>query len=36
MKMTMGKFVKIIVEFEGVLRNIERRYRDTSSDYIRE
>ncbi|MCQ6275708.1 excinuclease ABC subunit UvrA [Bacillus sp. V3B] len=24
------------VEFEGVLRNVERRYRDTSSDYIRE
>ncbi|MCW4681643.1 excinuclease ABC subunit UvrA [Bacillus pumilus] len=24
------------IEFEGVLRNIERRYRETSSDYIRE
>ncbi|MFZ3576925.1 excinuclease ABC subunit UvrA [Virgibacillus sp. DJP39] len=24
------------VEFEGVLKNIERRYRDTSSDFIRE
>ncbi|WP_102344890.1 excinuclease ABC subunit UvrA [Bacillus sp. Marseille-P3661] len=24
------------VEFEGVLRNVERRYRETSSDYIRE
>ncbi|WP_404454251.1 excinuclease ABC subunit UvrA [Virgibacillus necropolis] len=24
------------VEFEGVIRNIERRYRDTSSDFIRE
>ncbi|WML46017.1 excinuclease ABC subunit UvrA [Neobacillus sp. PS3-40] len=24
------------VEFEGILRNVERRYKDTSSDYIRE
>ena len=24
------------IEFEGVLHNIERRYKDTSSDYIRE
>lgn len=24
------------IQFEGVLRNIERRYRETSSDYIRE
>ena len=24
------------IEFEGVLSNIERRYKDTSSDYIRE
>ncbi|MEK4228456.1 excinuclease ABC subunit UvrA [Solibacillus sp. FSL H8-0538] len=24
------------VEFEGVLKNIERRYRETSSDYVRE
>lgn len=24
------------IEFEGVLKNVERRYRDTSSDYIRE
>lgn len=24
------------IEFEGVIRNIERRYRETSSDYIRE
>ncbi|WP_144502993.1 excinuclease ABC subunit UvrA [Bacillus pumilus] len=24
------------IEFEGVLRNIERRYKETSSDYIRE
>ena len=36
MKMIMVKYVKIIVEFEGVIRNIERRYRDTTSDYIRE
>ena len=24
------------IEFEGVLRNIERRFKDTSSDYVRE
>ncbi|WP_075982908.1 excinuclease ABC subunit UvrA [Bacillus massilinigeriensis] len=24
------------IEFEGVIRNVERRYRDTSSDYVRE
>ena len=24
------------IEFEGVIRNVERRYKDTSSDYIRE
>jgi excinuclease ABC subunit A len=24
------------IEFEGILRNVERRYKDTSSDYIRE
>ena len=24
------------IQFEGVLANIERRYKDTSSDYIRE
>lgn len=24
------------IEFEGVLRNVERRFRDTSSDYVRE
>ena len=24
------------IEFEGVIRNVERRYQDTSSDYIRE
>ncbi len=24
------------IEFEGVMRNVERRYRETSSDYIRE
>ena len=24
------------IEFEGVIRNIERRYHETTSDYIRE
>ena len=31
-----GRRTKQMVQFEGVLRNIERRFRDTSSDYIRE
>ena len=36
MKMNLDKFVIAIISFEGVLANIERRYKDTSSDYIRE
>ena len=31
-----GQVRENLVEFEGVLRNIERRYRDSSSDLIRE
>ncbi|QPC47473.1 excinuclease ABC subunit UvrA [Mangrovibacillus cuniculi] len=31
-----GQVRENMIEFEGVLRNIERRYRETSSDYIRE
>ncbi|NNV06889.1 excinuclease ABC subunit UvrA [Geobacillus sp. C56-T2] len=31
-----GQVREQYIEFEGVLRNIERRYRETSSDYIRE
>ena len=31
-----GQVRENIIEFEGVLRNIERRYQETSSDYIRE
>ncbi|WP_428911018.1 excinuclease ABC subunit UvrA [Niallia sp. Krafla_26] len=31
-----GQVRENLVEFEGVLRNIERRYRDSSSDFIRE
>ncbi len=31
-----GRRTKQMVQFEGVFRNIERRFRDTSSDYIRE
>ena len=31
-----GQVRENLVEFEGVLRNIERRYRDSSSDMIRE
>lgn len=31
-----GQVRENLVEFEGVLRNIERRYRDSSSDHIRE
>ena len=31
-----GQVRENYIEFEGVLSNIERRYQDTSSDYIRE
>jgi len=31
-----GQVREQYIEFEGVIRNIERRYRETSSDYIRE
>ena len=31
-----GQVRENLVEFEGVLHNIERRYRDSSSDLIRE
>ncbi|MCY8498922.1 excinuclease ABC subunit UvrA [Bacillus atrophaeus] len=31
-----GQVRENYIEFEGVLRNIERRYKETSSDYIRE
>ncbi len=31
-----GQVRENYIQFEGVIRNIERRYRDTSSDYIRE
>lgn len=31
-----GQVRENLVEFEGVLKNIERRYRDSSSDFIRE
>lgn len=31
-----GQIRENYIEFEGVIRNIERRYRETSSDYIRE
>ena len=31
-----GQVRENLVEFEGVLRNIERRYRDSTSDFIRE
>jgi excinuclease ABC subunit A len=31
-----GQLREGYIEFEGVLRNVERRYKDTSSDYIRE
>ncbi|NEX77438.1 excinuclease ABC subunit UvrA [Bacillus thermocopriae] len=32
----MGQIREGYVEFEGVIRNVERRYKETSSDYIRE
>ncbi|MCM3763347.1 excinuclease ABC subunit UvrA [Neobacillus niacini] len=31
-----GQIREGYIEFEGVVRNVERRYKDTSSDYIRE
>ena len=31
-----GKRTNQLTEYEGVLRNVERRFKDTSSDYIRE
>jgi excinuclease ABC subunit A len=31
-----GQVRENYIQFEGVIRNVERRYRDTSSDYIRE
>jgi excinuclease ABC subunit A len=31
-----GQLREGYIEFEGVLRNVERRYKDTSSDFIRE
>ncbi|MFT0801482.1 excinuclease ABC subunit UvrA [Bacillus swezeyi] len=31
-----GQVRESYIEFEGVIRNIERRYKETSSDYIRE
>jgi len=31
-----GQVRENYIEFEGVIRNIERRYRETSSDYVRE
>lgn len=31
-----GQLREGYIEFEGVMRNVERRYKDTSSDYIRE
>ena len=36
MKMILDKFESNEIYFEGVLKNIERRYKETSSDYIRE
>ena len=35
-KMILDKFVIMPFYFEGVMSNIERRYRETSSDYIRD
>ncbi|WP_243290323.1 excinuclease ABC subunit UvrA [Bacillus sp. FJAT-47783] len=32
----LGQVRENYIEFEGVVRNIERRYRETTSDYIRE
>ncbi len=31
-----GRTNSQMIEFEGVLRNIERRFKETSSDYVRE
>ena len=31
-----GQVRENYIEFEGVIRNVERRYQETSSDYIRE
>ncbi|WP_313804415.1 excinuclease ABC subunit UvrA [Cytobacillus sp.] len=31
-----GQVRETMIEFEGVIRNVERRYKETSSDYIRE
>ncbi|MEH7390720.1 excinuclease ABC subunit UvrA [Bacillus sp. JJ1503] len=31
-----GQVREGLIEFEGVIRNVERRYKETSSDYIRE
>ncbi|WP_419393391.1 excinuclease ABC subunit UvrA [Cytobacillus praedii] len=31
-----GQVRETTIEFEGVIRNVERRYKETSSDYIRE
>ncbi|MBY0123416.1 excinuclease ABC subunit UvrA [Bacillus sp. S/N-304-OC-R1] len=31
-----GQVRENLIEFEGVIRNVERRYKETSSDYIRE
>ena len=31
-----GQIREGYIEFEGVLQNVERRYKETSSDYIRE
>ena len=35
-KNDFGQLREGYIQFEGVLRNIERRYKETSSDYIRE
>lgn len=35
-KNDFGRMRESSIRFEGVLHNVERRYRDTSSDYIRE
>ncbi|MDV2583714.1 hypothetical protein, partial [Alkalibacillus haloalkaliphilus] len=31
-----GQIRESYIKFEGVVRNVERRYKETSSDYIRE
>ncbi len=36
MTMILARSVKAILTFEGVIHNVERRFRETSSDYIRE